>query len=387
MPVSYKTPGVYVEEISSGSRPITAVGTSTAGFLGVAPKDDANLNKVVRINNWQHFVKEFTGDEKSITGTNLALGVYGFFQNGGSTCYVLNLGKEGSIAGEGNGRSGIDLFKTIDEIAIIAAPGYTGVEDYEVILSHCEKAGDRFAILDAPSGVCDVDKLTKTASLTNKKGGFRARESVDGYGAYYFPWIYSQNVFNPKENLLIPPSGHLAGVYARVDNARGVHKAPANESIRGALDLEFKITKEENGDLNVNSVNCLRFFPDSGIKIWGARTLASADSPWRYISVRRLFNMIEESIEESTRWVVFEPNDRTLWNSIKRDVGAFLKMLWRSGALMGATPEEAFYVKCDEETNPQEVIDQGQVITEIGIAPVKPAEFVVFRIGQSQSES
>lgn len=386
MAVSYKTPGVYVEEVSSGSRPISAVGTSTAGFIGVAPDNNANLNKAVRINNWQHFIKEFTKDEKNIKVTDLAAGVYGFFQNGGSTCYVINIGKDGSIAGEGNGKSGIDLFNVIDDIAIVAAPGYSSIEDYEVLLSHCEKLEDRFAILDCPKGIDDVNKLSSPGSLTGKKGNVRARESVDGYGAYYFPWIYSQNVFNPKENILIPPSGHLAGVYARVDTARGVHKTPANESIRGALDLEYKIGAGENGDLNISSVNCLRFFSDSGIKIWGGRTLAAADSPWRYISVRRLFNMIEESIQKSTRWVVFEPNDKTLWNSIKRDIGAFLTLLWRQGAIVGSKPEEAFYVKCDEEINTQEVIDQGQVITEIGIAPVKPAEFVIFRIGQSQGE-
>jgi len=145
------------------------------------------------------------------------------------------------------------------------------------------------------------------------------------------------------------------------------------------------VTREEQGELNQNGVNCIRFFPRDGIRLWGARTLAEGASEWRYLNVRRLFNMIEESIAQSTRWVVFEPNDATLWKSIRRDVGAFLTRLWRSGALMGATPEEAFFVQCDEETNPPDVIDAGQVITVIGIAPVKPAEFIVFRIGQHAS--
>jgi len=169
-----------------------------------------------------------------------------------------------------------------------------------------------------------------------------------------------------------------------VDSTRGVHKAPANEPIRGALDLAYRVTREEQGELNVNGVNCIRFFPGQGIRVWGARTLAQSSSEWKYINVRRLFNMIEESIARSTQWVVFEPNDATLWNSIKRDVSAFLTMLWRQGALKGTTPEEAFFVKCDGETNPSDTINAGMVVTVIGIAPVKPAEFVIFKIGQSE---
>jgi phage tail sheath protein FI len=186
-----------------------------------------------------------------------------------------------------------------------------------------------------------------------------------------------------RPNLVdVPPSGHIAGIYARTDATRGVHKAPANESIRGALNVTYRFTGEEQGELNPLGVNCIRFFAREGIRVWGARTLAAEASEWRYVNVRRLFNMIEESIAQSTRWVVFEPNDMSLWKAIRRDVSAFLMNLWRDGALMGTTPDEAFFVKCDEETNPPEVIDAGRVITVIGLAPVKPAEFVIFRIGQ-----
>jgi phage tail sheath protein FI len=178
----------------------------------------------------------------------------------------------------------------------------------------------------------------------------------------------------------VPPSGHLAGVYARVDGTRGVHKAPANEGIRGAIDLTYSVTNEEQKALNPEGVNCIRFFSDAGILVWGARTLDAG--LWKYINVRRLFIMAEESIGRGTRWVVFEPNDYTLWKSVRRDVSAFLMRLWRAGALFGRTPEEAFFVKCDEETNPPDVIDAGQLITIIGMAPVKPAEFVIFQIGQ-----
>jgi len=174
----------------------------------------------------------------------------------------------------------------------------------------------------------------------------------------------------------------LAGVYARTDATRGVHKAPANEPIRGALDLSYKVTSEEQGELNSAGVNCIRFFPEAGIKVWGARTLAPAASEWRYINVRRLFNMIEESIKTGTLWTVFECNDSFTWKAIERDLKAFLTLIWRDGALKGDTPEQAFFVKCDGETNPPEVIDAGRLVTEIGIAPVKPAEFIIFRFFQ-----
>jgi phage tail sheath protein FI len=160
-----------------------------------------------------------------------------------------------------------------------------------------------------------------------------------------------------------------------------VHKAPANEVVRGAIDLEINITKAEHDLLNPEGINCIRSFPGRGIRVWGARTISS-DPSWRYLNVRRLFNYIEESILEGTQWVVFEPNDLDLWQRIKRTINAFLLGVWRDGALFGATPEQAFYVKCDEETNPPDVVDRGQVVCEIGIAPVKPAEFVVFRLAQ-----
>ncbi|MCF8111186.1 MAG: phage tail sheath subtilisin-like domain-containing protein [Desulfobacteraceae bacterium] len=401
MATSYRTPGIYMEEVPSGPRPIEAVGTSTVGFVGIAPDAGAHVNKAIAITSWLQFLKEFASEKSE--STHLAQAVFGFFQNGSGLCYVVNTGKNGSIAGGGkSGREGIRVFETIDEIAIVAAPGYTDPASYEAVLSHCEKMKDRVAILDAPQEIAALDDLTKVATPSSKPkpkddekdtsgkssdkgGGARARKSDRGFGAYYFPWIVMQDPFSPKNLISAPPSGHIAGVYARVDSARGVHKAPANEPLKGALDLSYRITREEQGNLNINSVNCIRFFPGQGIRIWGARTLADSGSEWRYINVRRLFNMIEESISRSTSWVVFEPNDATLWNSIKRDVGSFLTMLWRQGALKGATPEEAFFVKCDAETNPPDVIDAGMVVTVIGIAPVKPAEFVIFRIGQSEA--
>lgn len=395
---TYQTPGIYIEEMPTGTKPIEPVGTSTAGFVGTAPRADARVNETFAVNSWSQFIKEFVADDS--VSTPLSQAVYGFFQNGGSRCYVVNIGAGGALLGDGKRRQGLALLEEIDEVAIVAAPGFTDSASHNALLEHCERMQDRFAILDAPEAVANIDLLKKvsTAGVTRPRrtGGEEAtaetgaapetagaRPRNSDYGAFYFPWLVVSDPFAPKENVAVPPSGHLAGIYARTDGTRGVHKAPANESVRGALDLTYRITQAEQGELNTLGVNCLRFFPTQGIRVWGARTLADSASEWRYLNVRRLFNMIEESIARGTRWVVFEPNDVTLWKSIKRDIRAFLTLQWRQGALMGATPEEAFFVQCDEETNPPEVIDAGQVIAVIGIAPVKPAEFVIFRIGQS----
>jgi Bacteriophage tail sheath protein len=386
---SYLTPGVYVEEVSAGTRPIAAVGTSTAAFLGVAPAAGAHLNEARACNTWSEFLREFARDAQR--STDLARAVFGFFMNGGGRCYVVNVGDGNAIAGDARKRTGLCSLEPIDEVAIVAAPGYEGAVSYDALLTHCERMGDRVAILDAPSDVKDIDTLKEvgTAAATEPPGGggpasagVRPRSSDGGYGAFYFPWITLRDPLDSGKIAAAPPSGHLAGIYARTDATRGVHKAPANEVVRGALGLTYRVTREEQGELNRAGVNCIRFFPDSGIRVWGARTLADEASEWRYINVRRLFNMIEESIGEGTRWTVFEPNDVTLWQSVTRDVTAFLTLLWRDGALVGASPAQAFFVKCDAETNPPEVIDAGRLVVEIGIAPVKPAEFIIFRIGQ-----
>jgi phage tail sheath protein FI len=395
---NYQAPGIYIEEVSSGARPIQAVGTSTVGFVGVAPQNDAFVNEARAINNWSEFLREFVSEGSK--STPLSHAVYGFFNNGGRRCYVVNVGKGAPVTGGGRKRAGLEVLESIDEIAIIAVPGFQDASSYEAALEHCERLKTRIAILDAPNPLTDLKRLvqvvtvgensTKTADGSSKEkaaedGGVRARTSPNGYGAFYFPWIVTRDPLAATDFLPVPPSGHIAGIYARTDAFRGVHKAPANEPIRGALNVSYRLTSEEQGSLNQNGVNCIRLFPRDGILLWGARTLADGSSPWRYVNVRRLFIMIEESIARSTSWVVFEPNDASLWKSIRRDVGAFLNLVWRDGALMGATPEEAYFVKCDSETNPQEVIDAGQVVILVGIAPVKPAEFVIFRIGQSAS--
>lgn len=392
---TYLAPDIYIEEVAGGTRPIQGVGTSTAGFVGVAPNPAAHLNEALAVNNWMQFIREYVTDGSA--STPLSHAVYGFFQNGGQRCYVVNIGKSTSIAGGGRNRVGLDLFEPVDEIAIVAAPGFTDAASYDAILSHCEKLKDRVAILDAPNPVKDINLLTKVAAVTRTSkppaegavdaapadAGLRARQSDGGFGAFYFPWVTVRDPLAADNSLVdVPPSGHLAGIWSRSDSTRGVHKAPANEVVRGALNVTYQLTREEQGVLNQVGVNCIRFFGREGIYVWGARTLAGASSEWRYLNVRRLFNMIEKSILNSTRWIVFEPNNESLWKSIRRDISAFLTQVWRSGALLGSTPEQAYFVKCDEETNPPEVIDSGTVVTIIGLAPVKPAEFIVFRISQ-----
>jgi phage tail sheath protein FI len=237
------------------------------------------------------------------------------------------------------------------------------------VVDHCEALKDRVGILDPPETVADLDTLALTA-----------RPPSSSFATFYYPWLEVRDPLS-GETTYVPPSGHVAGVWARTDAERGVHKAPANTRVRGAIGLKALVSDDEQGMLNQAGVNCIRSFTGDGILVWGARTLAS-DPEWRYLNVRRLLNMIEESIADSTRWIVFEPNDAPLWSAIRRDVSAFLTRIWRTGALQGATPEQAFFVKCDQETNPPENIDAGVVTTVVGVAPVKPAEFVVFQIRQ-----
>src|SRR5215469_1204784 len=239
------------------------------------------------------------------------------------------------------------------------------------MIAHCELMADRLAILDAPPGL----GAQQVQDWRMDVAGYDSK-----YAALYWPWV---KIIDPVQGapIMLPPSGHIAGVWARNDDTRGVHKAPANEVVRGVIDLETNVTRGEHDQLNPIAVNCIRSFPGQGIRIWGARTLSS-DPEWRYLNVRRLFNFVEKSILTGTNWVVFEPNDRFLWGAVRRTITMFLRRVWRSGALFGATPEEAFYVKCDEENNPEENRDAGILTVDIGIAPVKPAEFVVFRISQ-----
>ena len=517
---TYLTPGVYVEEVPSTSKPIEGVSTSIAAFVGLAP--GGPVNTPMRIANWTQFAKIYSDPVNPENGpfmedAYLAHSVYGFFQNGGTLCWIVRVGQAGggpgtlaqaalpaaadsgvetlrvlslpdvdgqvtveisenpiiktdgdgagdkpagereptykitisapggsvesyenltlkkgrnNIATKINGasklvkieetgnalpeaqrgpasgkyvlsapsvpaekieasdfagdvarRRGIGGLAAVDEITMIAIPDLWAISEngngkvvndlQGKLIAHCENAGDRMAILDAPNGMLPQDVL----DWRMNDAGYDSK-----FAALYWPWI---EVMNPLTNkpLTIPPSGHVAGVWCRTDATRGVHKAPANEVTLGTNSVAFQITQAEQGSLNKAGINCIRAFPGRGIRIWGARTLSS-DPEWRYINVRRLFNYISESIMEGTQWSVFEPNDQKLWIQLRIAASSFLTRTWREGALFGATPGQAFFVKCDDETNPPDVIEAGQVVCEIGIAPVKPAEFVIFRLSQ-----
>lgn len=388
---SYLSPGVFIEEQDSGARPIEAVGTSTAGFVGTAPIGDFGKGEAIPVDNWTQFANLFIGPKKK--STDLTNAVYGFFRNKGSRCYIANVGPDETI------NAGLEALNLIDEIAIIAAPGRTDQQSYNALLDTAESMQDRVAILDGPPRVDDVEQLTRAGTVdsggdggkSKQKPGLRCRSSDGGYGALYFPWLLMVDPFGQKRDdgqppyVAVPPSGHMAGLYAQTDATRGVHKAPANMVIKSADGLTKYVSRPEHDVLNPVGVNVIRSFSREGIRVWGARTVAPPASNWKYLNVRRLFAMIEESIAISTRWAIFEPNEQPLWNDLKASIGNFLRVLHSQGALAGDKPEHAFFVKCDRETNPPEIVDLGQVVVIVGIAPVKPAEFLIIRIGQSQA--
>ncbi|MGI9148107.1 MAG: phage tail sheath subtilisin-like domain-containing protein [Chloroflexota bacterium] len=286
------------------------------------------------------------------------------------------------FAGDIVQRSGMEGMQIAEDVTMVCCPDLMaayqagaldrdGVKSVQLkMIAHCELMGDRVAILDP---LPDLNP--------QEVGAWRLKETNydSKYAALYYPWITVPGPDNRP--MAMPPSGHMAGIWARNDNERGVHKAPANEVIRGVLESATPITKGEQDTLNPVGVNCIRTFSGRGVRVWGARTLSS-DPAWRYINVRRLFNYIEKSIELGTQWIVFEPNTPDLRARVRRDVGAFLNRSWREGMLFGLTAGEAFFVKCDAEINPPEVRDVGQLIIDVGLAPVKPAEFVIFRLSQ-----
>jgi phage tail sheath protein FI len=287
-----------------------------------------------------------------------------------------------TFRGDAASRTGIEGLEIAEDATMICVPDLmsayeaghldrAGVKAVQTsLIDFCDRLGDRMAILDPLPGLSPQEVKVWRERETNYDSKF---------AVLYYPWL---EVTGPDgKKMKVPPSGHMAGVYARSDSERGVHKAPANEVVRGALEVSTPITKGEQDTLNPIGVNCIRAFAGRGVRVWGARTLSS-DPAWRYVNVRRLFNFVEKSIERGTQWVVFEPNDPDLWARVRRDVGAFLTGVWRSGALFGVNSEEAFFVKCDAELNPPDVRDRGQLIIEIGMAPVKPAEFVIFRLSQ-----
>ncbi len=398
----YLSPGVYVEYVPPASLPLVGVATSVAGFIGVvaddvtmpdqpgqfqnnsdgpvlddqgnpvpAPYELASAGEPTLITSWEEFKTRFGDFQEG--NKILAHAVYGFFFNGGSRCYVLRVAAKTDID---DPAQELEKFETVDEITIVAVPGAISQPQHTAIIAHCAKMGDRVAVLDG-------DQTKNPSEVSGIRPVGRSQQA--SYAAIYYPWI---KVFDPVSNApeTLPPSGHIAGIYARNDATRGVFKAPANEVIVNALDVSLPISKAQQDGLNPEGINVIRSFKGT-IKVWGARTMADdATADFRYVSTRRYFNYLQESIDDGTQFAVFEPNNLALWQRIKRTVGDFLLNEWRDGALFGETPEQAFFVKCDAETNPKEVRELGQVVTLIGVAIVKPAEFVIFRIQQTAGE-
>ena len=320
--------------------------------------------------------------------------IYGFFHNGGTRCFVARINNPAEL------RPALEVFESIDEVAIVAAPGLSGQDVWTALVEHCGNCQDRFAILDCPATIETPDGVFEAERLAYGPADSAPSEFLpqpDRNAAYYVPYI---EVVDPAKQLqdqdparkvplkyrgrvYVPPTGHVAGIYARTDEERGVHKAPANATVLGAVDVRYYISKQKQQRLNPQDVNCIRSL-NGNITVWGARNIGGDKlGEWKYVSVRRFFLFLRESIDEGTQWVVFEPNDPALWGKIRRNVTAFLTSVWRAGALFGLTPEQAFYVKCDEQTNPPEERELGRVVTEIGVAIVRPAEFVIFRVTQA----
>ncbi len=410
----YLAPGVFVEEVRFRSKSIEGVSTSTSAFVGSTLKGP-HAAASPPITSFVEFERIYGGlDNLSYSAASdaapdvpnyMAHAVRAFFENGGQRLYVArtfvprvdgggrvvtdhenNFTLPGTEPGVSAYSAALALLESIADISIIAAPGHSALATasfaavQQALIAHAEKMRYRVAVLDTPAGQT-VDQARQTRAKINSS-----------YAALYYPWVVIANPLarlgnksNPTQ-ITLPPSGFVCGIYARTDIERGVWKAPANEVVRGALHFERDLTKENQDLLNPQGGNCLRSFPGRGHLLWGPRT-ASAAPEWKYVNVRRYCIYLECSIEQGTQWVVFEPNGEPVWANVRQTISAFLNNEWRSGALLGTKPEQAFFVRCDRSTMTQNDIDNGRLICEIGIAPVKPAEFIIFRIGHKTAEA
>ena len=367
----YSAPGVYVEETSFKAHSIEGVSTSTAAFIGPTLTTPPVTDSAGRepLTSFLDFERQYGGldDLQTAQGPScnyIAHAARVFFDNGGQRLYI------GHVAADAPAEEYAAALQALPEsaqISVIAVPGYSAraaaAEIQQVLIEHVNQPDRfRFAVLDAPPAATIDDVLA-------------ARSGIDSsYAAMYYPWVTTAN------SLQLPPSGFVCGILARVDTTRGVWRAPANETVTGAVDLQAAIDSHGQERLSAQGINSIRSFPSRGILLWGART-TSLDPQWKYVNVRRYFIFLERSIYEGLQWVVFEPNGEPLWKSVRQTVTNFLLNNWRSGALLGTKPEEAFYVRCDASTMTQNDIDNGRLIVEIGVAPVRPAEFVIIRIG------
>ncbi len=367
----YSAPGVYVEETSFKAHSIEGVSTSTAAFIGpthiTPPETDSAVREPLR--NFLEFEQQYGGLDDLQTAQGSACNYIAhaarmFFDNGGQRLYIGHVAAD-ALAEEY--AAALQALPDSARISVIAAPGYSArtaaAEIQQALIEHVSQPERfRFAVLDAPPA-STIDEV------------LAARSSIDSsYAAMYYPWVTTEN------SVQLPPSGFVCGIFARTDTARGVWKAPANETVIGAVDLQAAVDTHGQERLSAQGINSIRSFPSRGILLWGART-TSSDPQWKYVNVRRYFIYLEQSICDGLQWVVFEPNGEPLWAAVQQTITNFLLNSWRSGALLGTKPEEAFFVRCGRSTMTQNDIDNGRLIAEIGVAPVRPAEFVIIRIG------
>lgn len=384
-------PSVYIEDVPRGARTITGVATSITAFAGWSPKGPADHAQLVE--SWQDYERHFGGLD---INSQLSYAVYHFFLNGGSHAYIVRLVADDTQGTGGNPlkpndvafeaklnppdkNGGIYLLDRIDLFNIMCVPGETKPSVLGELEIFCH---ERRAFL-----IADCARTDTYASMSVNGMDSAMVNAASINAALYFPWVHSLDSLRGNRLVAFPPSGFVAGLFARTDATRGVWKAPAGNdaSLVGVKGLKEDLSDHENGVLNPLAINCIRHFPTYGIVVWGARTIYGDDlrgSEWKYIPVRRLALFIEESLYRGTKWVVFEPNDETLWSQIRQSVGAFMLNLFRQGAFQGNTPGEAYLVKCDSETNTQHDIDQGIVNIVVGFAPLKPAEFIILNIQQ-----
>jgi len=392
MTIGYQTPGVYREDVILKSA--QQLQTGVPGFVGFVKDESADrFREPVLLNRNNEFDAHF--HNQLAQGSYLAEAVHGFFSNGGARCYVAGAGFSAvgnTASNEHAVETALQALSTLTDLDLIAAPdAMMLLPDVEAVkrvqiqmLKHCVAQGNRFAILDA---------LPREAKeVIEQRNQITEGLSQPVNGALYYPWLVLPQVATPPlgntNRRMTPASGHVAGIFARSDARAGVFKAPANEEVLGVLDLcvgepskwkDININDQIQGQLNPAGINCLRAFPGRGIRVWGARSLSSGQD-WRYVNVCRLIITLRRWIDMNMAWVPFEPNTPQLWVRIHRELTVYLTDLWRVGALAGQTADEAFHIKCDSETNSPEAVDSGQVVTNIGLAPAAPSEFVIVRI-------
>lgn len=367
-------PGIYRQDVFP--TPPAELQTGVPAFLGYAA-GSAAFNHPIPLNSLADLT---TALFNSLPDGYLFHAIRAFFSNGGSTCYAVRLND--AFPAEIALQQGLDALLPLDTIDLVAAPDIMRVRQpgnlkpdpvqvaimQLAIITHCQTTGDRFALLDSlPGG----DIIAQRSRLRSPNG------------ALYYPWLLTANGPN-LPNVLVPPCGHVAGIYARTDQQTGVHKAPANEILQDAVDVELPISNADQAGLNPLSINCIRSFPGRGILVWGARTL-STDTEWTYVSTRRLFLTAGRWISRNLSGFIYEPNNEVLWDKVTRELTTYFRQLFQRGALAGDTPEASFYVKCDSETNPQDTRELGMLVTEIGLRPGVPSEFIVVRLVQSAS--